>query len=254
MIYKKMGVVNSVDEYNKLFNKSEKSKTHELVDGQSCTVRLCGKDGEEKTYTLTVPSDFADSLHGSKWISAYNTAADTRKFEIELFWKRSTFFWAFIAAIYTAYFHVLTNIYKNVHGAFALVVLSALGLFFCVSWYFASKASKHWQENWESHIDLLEDDITGPLFKTHSSEQSYSVSKIAITAGLVVSICSYGLLVYEFMNMVKYRLQCSTWLQIILTVTFAVFVVLCLFVYSRHIAGNQSGRRAFSFITHKDED
>lgn len=253
MIYKKMGVVNSVDEYNKLFNKSEKSKAHELVDGQSCTVRLCGKDGEEKTYTLTVPSDFADSLHGSKWISAYNTAADTRKFEIELFWKRSTFFWAFIAAIYTAYFHVLINIYKNVHGAFALVVLSALGLFFCVSWYFASMASKHWQENWESHIDLLEDDITGPLFKTHSSEQSYSVSKIAITAGLVVSVCSYGLLVYEFMNMAKYRLHRSE-VQAILTVTFAAFVVLCLFVYSRHIAGNQSGRRAFSFITHKDED
>lgn len=254
MIRKRTGTVNSVDGYNRLFDKSEKTKESTLSDGQSCTVKVSDKSGEEKTYTLTVSSDFADLLHGSKWASAYNVAADTRKFEIELFWKRSTFFWAFITAIYTAYFYVLTSVYKSAHGAFPLVVLSALGLFFCVSWYFASKASKRWQENWETHIDLLEDDITGPLFKTYLSKPSYSVSKIAITAGLVVSICAYVLLVYEFMNMAKHRLHCSPLLRIILTVIFSAFIVLCLFIYSRHIAGDQSGRKEISFSTHKDED
>ena len=254
MIRKNRGVVSSVDAYNALFTKKKEPKASRTADEQSCTVKVSDKDGEEKTYTLTVSSDFADLLHGSKWLSAYTTAADTRKFEIELFWKRSTFFWAFTTAIYTAYSYTLTNIYCKKHGAFALVVLSALGLFFCVSWYFASEASKHWQENWESHIDLLEDDITGPLFKTHSSDQSYSVSKIAITAGQVVSVCAYGLLVYEFMNMAKHKLHRSAWLQVILTVIFAAFVALCLFIYSRHVVGNQSGRKAFSFITHKDED
>lgn len=252
MIRKRTGTVNSVDAYHELFTK--KLETTKTADEQSCTVKVRDKDGEEKPYTLTVSSDFADLLHDSKRLSAYNIAADTRKFEIELFWKRSTFFWAFITAIYTAYSYVLTNIYCKKHGAFALVVLSALGLFFCVSWYFASKASKHWQENWESHIDLLEDDITGPLFKTHLSKQSYSVSKIAITAGLVVSVCAYGVLVYEFMNMVKHKLHCPTYLQVMLTVTFAAFVVLCLFVYSWHVAGSQSERKEFSFLTHKDED
>ena len=145
MIRKNRGVVNSVDAYNALFTQKKEPKASRTADEQSCTVKVCAKDGEEKTYTLTVSSDFADLLHGSKWLSAYNIAADTRKFEIELFWKRSTFFWAFITAIYTAYSYVLTNIYCKKHGAFALVVLSALGLFFCVSWYFASKASKHWQ-------------------------------------------------------------------------------------------------------------
>lgn len=254
MIRKRTGTVNSVDDYNRLFGKSEKQKESESADEQSCTVKLSDKSGEERTYTLTVSSDFADLLYGSKWASAYNVAADTRKFEIELFWKRSTFFWAFITAIYTAYFYVLTSVYDDKHGAFPLVVLSALGLFFCVSWYFASKASKHWQENWETHIDLLENDITGPLFKTYLSNPSYSVSKIAITAGLVVSVCAYGLLVYEFMNMVKHRLCCSPLLQIILTVIFAAFIVLCLFVYSMHVVGDQSGRKKISFFTHKDED
>ena len=29
-----------------------------------------------------------------------------------------------------------------------------------------NRGSKYWQENWENHIELLEDKITGPLYKT----------------------------------------------------------------------------------------
>jgi hypothetical protein len=27
------------------------------------------------------------------------------------------------------------------------------------------KGSKYWQENWEKHVDWLEDDVMGPLYK-----------------------------------------------------------------------------------------
>ncbi|MGH8568044.1 MAG: hypothetical protein ACREXU_08475, partial [Gammaproteobacteria bacterium] len=29
-----------------------------------------------------------------------------------------------------------------------------------------NRGSKFWQENWENHVDLLEDQIMGPLYKT----------------------------------------------------------------------------------------
>ena len=29
-----------------------------------------------------------------------------------------------------------------------------------------NRGSKHWQENWENHVDMLEDEMVGPLYKT----------------------------------------------------------------------------------------
>ncbi|MBD5404738.1 MAG: hypothetical protein HDR55_07110 [Treponema sp.] len=144
----------------------------------------------------------------SKIEKAYEQAAKTREFEIELYWKRAGYFWAFIVSIYTAFFSVQKEFYYDkctgfTHGAIPLLVLSALGFFFCLAWLLSSKASKFWQENWESHIDLLEDYVTGPLYKTYRASASFSVSKINIAAGYVISVCSAGLFVFETVHFCK---------------------------------------------------
>lgn len=146
--------------------------------------------------------------HASKIEKAYEQAAKIREFEIGLYWKRAGYFWAFIVSIYTAFFSVQKEFYHDkytgfTHGAIPLVVLSALGFFFCLAWLLSSKASKFWQENWESHIDLLEDSVTGPLYKTYRASASFSVSKINIAAGYVISICSAGLFVFETVHFCK---------------------------------------------------
>jgi hypothetical protein len=46
------------------------------------------------------------------------------------------------------------------------VVAICLGLVFSFAWYCANRGSKQWQQNCEFHADLLEDDVTGPLYKT----------------------------------------------------------------------------------------
>lgn len=94
---------------------------------------------------------------------AYKVALDTRKFEIDLYWKRATYFWGFLVAIFAAYFLVYT---RGGSKAILLVLLSLLGILTSVGWYFVNRGSKVWQENWEKHIAFLEDDINGPLFKT----------------------------------------------------------------------------------------
>jgi hypothetical protein len=89
-------------------------------------------------------------------------ALDIRKFEIELYWKRATYFWAFIAAAFAGY--AIT--YKAVDPEPWLSVLfSALGLVFSFTWYLVNRGSKFWQSNWERHVDLLEDMTLGPLYK-----------------------------------------------------------------------------------------
>lgn len=202
-----------------------------------------GKDGQHQ--------DKKKPSRVTQYEKAYDMAADIRKFEIELFWKRATFFWAFITAIYVAYFQVLTQIHHNEHGYISLVVLAALGLFFCVSWLLSSKGSKHWQENWEEHLNILEDDVTGPLYKTYLAEKSYSLSKIAIYAGWAVSFCAYGLLLYEFSHFVERQFAIQQGLKLLVTLVFAGCVPIFLYTYSRNVLGNLSENREINFHTHK---
>lgn len=202
-----------------------------------------GKDGQHQ--------DEKKTSRVTQYEKAYDMAADIRKFEIELFWKRATFFWAFITAIYVAYFQVLTKIHHNEHGYISLVVLAALGLFFCVSWLLSSKGSKHWQENWEEHLNILEEDVTGPLYKTYLAEKSYSLSKIAIYAGWAVSFCAYGLLLYEFSHFVERQFAIQQGLKLLVTLVFAGCVPIFLYTYSRNVLGNLSENREINFHTHK---
>lgn len=93
---------------------------------------------------------------------ALTYALDIRKFEIELYWKRGTYFWAFIGAAFAGY--ALTH--KSVDpDPWLSTIFSALGLVFSFTWYLVNRGSKFWQSNWERHVDLLEDMTLGPLYK-----------------------------------------------------------------------------------------
>lgn len=94
-------------------------------------------------------------------------ALEIRKFEIDLYWKRAAYFWAFLAITLGGYFTVLGAKFQECdEKGEALLTISCLGLIFSVAWYFVNRASKFWQENWENHVDLLESSVDGPLYKT----------------------------------------------------------------------------------------
>lgn len=99
---------------------------------------------------------------------ALKQALDIRKFEIDLYWRRATYFWAFIAAAFAAYF----ALQKGADSA-NLYVVTCLGLLFSLAWYFVNRGSGAWQRNWEAHVDLLEDEIMGPLYKTLINRRTY---------------------------------------------------------------------------------
>ena len=92
-------------------------------------------------------------------------ALDNRKFEIEMYWKRATYFWTLFAATLVGYATVQSA--KNIADReFLAVLLASLGLVFSVAWLCVNKGSKQWQENWENHVNMLEDEFIGPLYKT----------------------------------------------------------------------------------------
>jgi len=109
-------------------------------------------------------AEYLASFDGDKRKKAFEHALEIRKFEIDLYWKRATYFWTFIAATLAGYaaIHVSTNQPAKTD---LLVVISCLGVVFSFGWFCVNRGSKQWQENWENHVNMLEGDIIGPLYK-----------------------------------------------------------------------------------------
>ncbi|HHC6471170.1 TPA: hypothetical protein ACN359_004603 [Vibrio parahaemolyticus] len=107
----------------------------------------------------------AGNSDSPKLKAAFEQVSDIRKFEIELYWKRATYFWALIAVAFAGYFAVLGAEFID-HKYFLSMVIASIGIVFTYAWHLANRGSKYWQENWENHMDFLEDEITGPLYKT----------------------------------------------------------------------------------------
>lgn len=145
--------------------------------------------------------EFSGGENNEKQREALKMALDIRKFEIELYWKRAAYFWTFIGATFAGYFLLINGNVKTAErlSPWHILIVTILGFLFSFSWFLVNKGSKFWQNNWERHVDYLEDDIMGPLYKTVTNpyknsffnpltEYPLSVSKINQTLSLLVSI------------------------------------------------------------------
>lgn len=136
--------------------------------------------------------DYIDSfkcIENSSLDKVYERASDIRKFEIELYWKRTTFFWTMIGTIIAGYFLTYSKIEDDSIKLPKIVFsLANLGLIFSVGWYFVNRGSKFWQINWEKHIDCLEDFVIGPLYKTTLKTDYYRGKLMNLTAPYPFSV------------------------------------------------------------------
>lgn len=139
---------------------------------------------------------------------ALEVALDVRKFEIELYWKRANYFWVFISISFVAFFTLLLS--ENIDDyLISLVIVSFIGTMFSFSWYLVNRGSKYWQNNWEHHVDMLENVKIGPLYKlTIDNKNSrfnplkafpFSVSRINIYVSFYIFVLWMLLSLYSTM-------------------------------------------------------
>jgi hypothetical protein len=118
---------------------------------------------------------------------AYEKAWESKQFEIGNYWKRANYFWLFQVAAFTAYFAILgSEAYnKNIEVLYAII---AIGFLTGFAWFLTNIGSKQWQENWEMHVNKLEDFVTGPLYKIGTNSWTYSVSKINLVVSAFITL------------------------------------------------------------------
>jgi hypothetical protein len=137
---------------------------------------------------------------------ALRIAQETRQFEIGLYWTRSAYFWAFVSVALGGFFALQANTNGDLPRWIPALV-AFLSVVFSAGWYVVARASKFWQENWELHVDYLEDRVARPLFQTVANPKkrawwkpldglAVSVSRVNMVLALTVTIVSDALLGY----------------------------------------------------------
>ena len=187
---------------------------------------------------------------------ALERAHDIRKFEIGLYWKRTTYFWTLLAAVFAGFFLIQTSEDLNSDNKqqdFS-VLLAHLGFTLSFGWWRVNKGSKFWQESWESIVDQIEDKVTGPLYKFEVAKQDatgsirrllvgpspISVSKINLLASFYVTVVWLGLILYSLQPM-KPSLPIHEW--------YVALTGLTLFACILFVAWGKTGLRGYLYST-----
>ncbi|EKO3447590.1 hypothetical protein NT695_002432 [Vibrio fluvialis] len=135
-------------------------------------------------------------------LEAYRTAITTRNFEIELYWKRSLFFWGFIATAALGYGSAIFNDNPNQNLA---MLIASFGLVCSLCWSLVNRGSKYWQEHWEKKVTDFEAKLARDMLVFRAEDardtskscwlgsRKYSVSRIAI------ALSDYTVLVWLFL-------------------------------------------------------
>lgn len=262
---KKKGESISKQEYIKCYHSAETSPS-----GGNTTE-------EEKTKKEKTKEDLINK--------ALEIALDTRKFEIELYWKRTGYFVLFTSAVFIGYYKTLQTdelIIGRYQKEWLLLLLSSLGFLLSLLWYMANRGSKFWQENWEAHIEELSTETGVPIFgiiKIHRDTKinfmghyPFSVSRINQMVSLIITFVWVIMLLKEMGGSTLLE-NCAfkTWYKT--AVGFAVivlsfFVIRCCkgFVAKLPKDGSSNGKKKnkctwleeelkkFFYISHKDRN
>ena len=181
--------------------------------------------------------DYIKEYNKEKLEEALEIALDTRKFEIELYWKRTGYFVLFIGAVFVGYYTILSSdkIEKE-QQSWLLLILPALGFLLSLLWHMANRGSKFWQENWEAHIEELSTHLGIPIFGIIKSRKysiynvmgqyPFSVSKVNQMVSLLITISWILIFIKELSAKIDVSfLKEHCWIIFIAIVPVIIFVI-----------------------------
>ena len=83
--------------------------------------------------------------------------------EIDLFWKRGTYFATILGGILVAYEFVDR---RGDADGYERIVLSSFGILVSIAWFLVNLGSKHWQDVWEDKLTTLQDEWGRELYRS----------------------------------------------------------------------------------------
>ncbi|AFU18131.1 hypothetical protein MC28_G398 (plasmid) [Bacillus thuringiensis MC28] len=211
----------------------------------------------QSSNTCSVSNNEKKDIPNELTKEAHKQALDIRKFEIDMYWKRATYFWTIIGVIFAGYFLLMKDDVVAKHPTLILL-LNCIGFIFSLSWYLVNRGSKYWQNNWEKHVDLLEDEVTGPLYKIVIEEKGlklrnihkeygYSVSKINQFLSFFVMLIWLFMGIYLILIQLNFNFLQFKGLKIFLLVTGTIIAAYILVFWSKSEVAQESRKSHNTF-------
>lgn len=193
--------------------------------------------------------------------SALDRAHEIRKFEIDLLWKRA----AYIATFQAFLFAALGVSFSADNAAEPVIyilrlIICVIGAFSSLFWLAINKGSKFWSQNWEKHIDFLEDEFEGKLYKTvltGDENRSYSVSRVNISISVMFFATWFILSTVILIDVVKW-LNCFAsrpyWIFAPVGILVLVCFLYCCGLHTRFksVDAGKSGTKAEAFFVKRE--
>lgn len=205
-----------------------------------CSEDCCECDSPENRKEEKRTTD--KTLCRKKAEAALKRAHDIRKFEITMLWERAryvatfqTLLFAALGVAFSAEILAPDASSENQKSTVYILrpIICVVGVYSSFFWCLINKGSKFWHENWERHIDFLEDEFEGKLHKTvlyESGRQPYSVSRVNISISQMFFVAWFALLAiiaFDSLQVIKY---CCDSLHV--SDSFCVFALMAIIVVS----------------------
>lgn len=185
---------------------------------------------------------------------ALEKAHDIRKFEIDLYWKRATYFFAFFTVITATFGFLFTSKEFNYFAPASALI----GSLFSICFYFVNIGSKYWQCNWEYIIDKLEIYVTGNLYKVYFYEKKTpyrpSVSDINSLVSIIIIFSWFLCFVASISQAYIYNLFYISFFLFLYFLLNFLTAYLCCKSVKKTISNNDSSHRYFKFRKHTYEE
>lgn len=141
---------------------------------------------------------------------ALEYAIQERRLEIELYWKRATYIITLNAAALTAFF-LAAKIDDQKSQTLLMILIGVFGMVVSFVAMGINFGGKFWQQHWERMVELLENDVIGPLYKTATDREkksSWDTSvPISVTkANLILSCLLFG----TWLSITGYKVGATT--------------------------------------------
>jgi hypothetical protein len=172
----------------------------------------------------------------------FDTCLQTRNMEIELFWKRSTFFWGFIALSFAGY-ATLVEAKSNLS-----IIVACFGFFSSFSWILVNRGSKWWQQNWEEKLHDSEQEVIGETFSSPKVDRKEilflgaskcSVSKITTLLSYYSTTLWSAIICYELLGDQVIVLSPMTIKLILVSITIVFILLAIIFTKGKDKKANQ---------------
>lgn len=196
-------------------------------------MRMFGSKGRCKCKN-SQKCEMGEACYYKKARAALNRAHNIRKFEIDLLWRRAAYVGTFQTLLFAALGASFSAGQLEPESAFAIDFLRLLicvaGIFIAFFWYLINNGSKFWHENWERHIDCLENEFEGKLHKTvlHKYERKcYSVSRANINISLAFFaawVVLTPIFAFNFFGIIDGFVECPACVKVIMLLILTLIV------------------------------